>query len=321
MTLSRNSRWFHEAITSGWSGYYFEDPANPGTAAPGAPAAAGTPGSPAVAAVPGTPGSPAAGDPGTARTGAAATGFTYQEDRSKWIPPHRLNEVSTARTTAEQRATTLTAELAAAKAQVAALAGVNPQDPQAMKSQEVKAAFEQLFPHLKPLLSMSAEQIEALTRTPDAAHRATQNELRQWQRHGNQQMATVYADVAEAMGVEKLDADAQSDLKDSFTKWLKSKAGQELQASNGEESATITRYEEGDATLLKEFATAYTKRWVEPARRTATSLQIPRTRPTPNSQGRTQVTTVQRPEKFASLDDRLDYAAKLAKERGVQFGQ
>ena len=316
MALSGINRWLHDTINSGHSGYLFEDPANPGT-----PASGGTPPAVVAPAAPGAAGTPnPSGDPGTARTGAAATGFTYQEDRSKWIPPHRLTEVSQKQQTAETRATALNTELEQAKARIAALAGVNPQDPQAMKSQEVRAAFEAMFPHLKPLLSMTSEQITALTKTPEATQRASQAEQRQWQRHGNQQMAAVYTDVAESMGIDKLDDDQKADLKDSFTSWLKSKANAELQTSGGQESATITRYEEGDAALLKEFVASYTKRWVEPARRTATANTFPRTRAVPSSTGRTQVTTLERPAVFKTLDERLDYAAKLAKERGVQFG-
>jgi len=298
-----------------------DDTTGTGTGTSGTSTASGTTTPAASTAAPGAAGTPnPSGDPGTARTGAAASGFTYQEDRSKWIPPHRLTEVSQKQQTAETRATALSTELEQAKQRIAALAGVNPQDPQAMKSQQVKDAFEAMFPHLKPLLSMTAEQIEALTKTPEATQRQSQAELRQWQRHGNQQMTAVYTDVAESMGIDKLDDDQKADLKDSFTSWLKNKANAELQASGGRDSATITRYEEGDAALLKEFVTSYTKRWVEPARRTATANTFPRTRAVPSSTGRTQVTTVERPAVFKTLDERMDYAAKLARERGVQFG-
>jgi hypothetical protein len=302
----RIRNFLRDLVLSGASGYFLDTPE--------APAAGGVtpPASGSVTPPAGSP-PPAATPPvAAAAPPATPTGFSYAEDRSRWIPPHRLTEESTKRQTLES-------ELSTTRAQLQALTGVTPKDPATLKAEEVKTAFTQLFPHLTPLLSMSKEQIEALSKTPDVASRAISQEQRQWQRHGKQQLATIYTDVADAMNIEKLDADQQQDLKDTFTSWLKGKTTSELRASNGEESATLNRYEEGDPELLKEFVTSYVKRWVEPARRTATSQAVIRTRPTPNSQGRTQVTSVKRPDKFNSLDERLDYAANLAKERGVQF--
>ncbi len=123
------------------------------------------------------------------------------------------------------------------------------------------------------------------------------------------------------MNQDKLEPEQEADLRDSFTSWFKGRAEQELNASDGQTSKTLQRYEDGDGTLLDEFVSRYVKTWVEPARRVSTARVVNRTRPTPNSGGRAQVTTLQRPDKFKSMDERLDFAVGLAKERGVQFGR
>jgi hypothetical protein len=236
----RIRNFLRDLVLSGASGYFLDTPE--------APAAGGVtpPASGSVTPPAGSP-PPAATPPvAAAAPPATPTGFSYAEDRSRWIPPHRLTEESTKRQTLES-------ELSTTRAQLQALTGVTPKDPATLKAEEVKTAFTQLFPHLTPLLSMSKEQIEALSKTPDVASRAISQEQRQWQRHGKQQLATIYTDVADAMNIEKLDADQQQDLKDTFTSWLKGKTTSELRASNGEESATLNRYEEGDPELLKEF--------------------------------------------------------------------
>lgn len=268
------------------------------------------------AAAPGTPAStstPAV----VAATPASPTGFTYTEDRSKWIPPHRFNEVSQQ----ARRAADLESQIAERDRKIQALAGVTPKDSEAAKAESIKEALFQIMPQLRVFADRSVEEIQQILETPQYAARQEQTELRGWQRHGNQQMDIISERVAEAIGADKLDADQQADLRDGFASWLKQKAQAELQASDGAESKTLARYEDGDEKLLDEFVSRYTKNWVEPARRRATASTTARIRPTVSSTGRAQVTSLKRPEKFANLDERIEYAANLAKERGAQFGR
>lgn len=261
-------------------------------------------GTPAV--TPGTTTATPAVTPDTTRTSAATTGFTYQEDRSKWIPPHRLSEETTKRTALETQIAEANRKLAAYRVE----AGITAPDAQAEKDAELKRIFDAKFPHLS----------EAKMRERDAANaRAQAAEDAQWKRHGTQQMNSVYTQVAEAIGAESLSDDQKSDLRDSFASWLKATCAKELQASDGRESATLTAYEDGDAKVLGEFVKRYTANWVEPARRKVTAQNLGRSRPVPDSTGRSQITSIKKPTEFKSLDERLDYAAELFQERGGQF--
>jgi hypothetical protein len=284
---------------------------------PGASAGAGAAGAGAAGSTTndGTGGQAGAAGGAATRTGASNTGFTYTEDRSKWIPPHRLNEET-------QKHTQLKAQFDDLDRRFKLAIGGTPADEKTQKSEAVKEAFFQMFPAAKRLFSLPDDQLERLLQTPDAVAQTTAAEQRQWERHGNQALTYIGDRIADALHLEKLDTDAVEDIRPVFSRWLKSEIQKELQTSNGEKSDTLRRYEDSDQSLFDAFATHYTKRWVDPARRSSAAQTTNRTRPVPDSRGRNAVaSSVARPDKFNSLDERIEYAAKLAKERGVQFGQ
>ena len=287
------------------------DGAGAPNAGAGAPAGAGTPA--AASGTAGTPGTPASGTPGQADTRTSATsgnGF----DPKDFIPRHRFNEIST-------RARTLEAQLEETNRKVAALMGVTPPDANTAKAEQVKDAFFALpgMARLRKFLDLPDEKFNALLEAPDAVAGTREAELRSWQRHGDQQIEHIASGVADALGVETLDAQSKTEMRVLFSDWLKRKASAEIEERG--QSQSLARYENGDAKLLDEFVGDYTKRWVDPARRTSAARTVNRTRPVPSSAGRSQVSSIQRPEKFNSLDDRIAYAAELAKERGVSFGR
>jgi hypothetical protein len=268
------------------------------------------------------PASPVTSEPSSTPSVAAAppatpTGFTYKEDRTDWIPRHRFNEVSQQ----AQRARDLESQIAERDRKIQALAGVSPSDSNSQQAEAVKEAFFNLpgMGAFRKLANMTDAQIDALLQVPDQIGRTNDAELRQWKQHGNKQVQYIGEKVSEALGLDAPDAEQLDDLRNLFSKWVKTRATAEMQATG--ESATVLRYEEGDQKLLDEFVSQHTKRWVEPARRTAAASNFNRMRPIPSSVGRTQVTSVARPAAFKSLDERIEYAANLAKERGVQFGR
>ena len=288
-----------------------------------------TTGTPAGAAPAQASGSPQAGTQGTTvtdpnaatRTGASTTGTTQTPDRSNWIPPHRLREETERRQAIEM-------QLAEAQRQVAALTNTQPQTPQQQQSEQVRNALFQMFPFLKKFADLDDEQLERVLSSPEHVESIRAAEQQQWQRHGDQQVGYIAEKVADGIGVEALDDDQRADLRDAFSHWLKTRARKEYTESAaqfGQDRAfseTVQRYERGDQKLLDEFVTRYTKNWVEPARRAGTARTVNRMRPVPNSGGRDTVTSsVQRPAAFKSLDERIEYAANLAKERGAVFGR
>lgn len=262
----------------------------------------------------------------TQQTGQAGstTEFRYKEDRSDWMPRHRYNEAAQKSRQLEEQNQDLNRRLTIAL-------GGEPTDPNAQKQEQLRTALFQMFPQLKRLSDLSDEQLEEVLATPQHVSASRQAEAQQWQRHGQAQIDSIATKVAEAIGSESLDDDQKGDLRISLKAWLETRVRTELaQAADryGDDavqrderrfSPTLQRYEGGDAKLLDEFVTRYTKNWVEPARRSATARTSNRTRPVPDSSGRSAVTSVQRPTSFKSWDERLDYAAKVAKERGVSF--
>lgn len=277
----------------------------------------GDSGAPAPSPAPAAAADPTAAPQVPSGQTAKPTGYTYPEDRSQWIPKHRFDQVNSQATRAAQ----LEQELAAERKRVQALAGVTPTDPDEANTERVRNAFFQMFPQFKHLASMSEEQIQQLVQAPQQFQKQNDAELKQWQRHGNQQVGLIAERVAAAMGADSLTPRQTEKLRTTFSAWIRAQASSELQATGGRESVTLQKYEDGDESVVDAFVKEYVEDFVAPARRQVAAQNINRTRPVPNSAGRTQVTQVKRPESFASLDDRLDYAAKLAKERGMSFGQ
>lgn len=264
----------------------------------------------------GTPGATGSDPTGTSRTGAAASGFTYQEDRSRWIPPHRFNEVSEQ----ARRTKDLETQLQERDRKIAALAGVSPTDPDQSKADKVKEAFFQMFPAAKELLSLDADKVKSILNVPALEKKAEAAEARVWQKHADSQVAQISERLAEQLGADKLSPRQEAGVRIAFQDWLKSRCQSELRASHGEASATLTAYESGNSSdLLDAFVKEYAEDWITPARRQATATNVNRARAVPNSSGRTPVTSVTKPATFKTLDERLDYAANLAQERGMRF--
>ena len=264
---------------------------------------------PSASASPSAPSIPVAAAPS-----ATPTGFTYKEDRSNWIPKHRFDEVSTR----ASRAAELEGQLAEERRRVAALAGTAPQDPGTEKSEKIKEAFFGLpgiGSRMKALMDLPDDQFAALMATPGQLSTLNNETTSRWAAHSDRQIATISEHIAESLGVESLDQEQQDEVRVSFARWIKNKAQAEFDATGQMPSAK--RYEAGDPKLLQEFSTAFAKRWTVPARRGAVATNVNRARPVPSSGGRQMTTSVQRPAAFTSLDERIDYAANLAKERGV----
>lgn len=253
---------------------------------------------------------------GTQQAGSQA--YTYKEDRSNWIPKHRFDEVNTQ----AARARELEQQLEQERQRVRALSGVEPTDPNAQRAEQVREAFFNLpgMGIFRKLAELNEEQIDSLLQVPDQVQQTQAQQMAGWQRHADEQIGYVADSIADAMGVEALDDDQKTDVRTQFTAWLKRTVNGELRSQG--QSATLQRYEAGDKKLLDEFATAYSKRWVQPGQRANASRIVNRQRAVPNSGGgRTVVSSVNRPAKFNSLDERLDFAVNRAKEMGIQFGR
>jgi hypothetical protein len=112
--------------------------------------------------------------------GNAEKTYNYKEDRSDWIPRHRLNETSGKLTAAEKERETLKAELESERKRVQALAGVTPKDPKEQQTTEIKEALYSMFPQLKTLENLTSDQLEQVF---EAANAARSTAAAAWQRH------------------------------------------------------------------------------------------------------------------------------------------
>lgn len=272
----------------------------------GGDAGGGTPaGTPAVGTADG--GSPAIVPAGAAPTGAAPSGFSYPQDRSDWVPRHRFQEVNSQ----AQRAKDLESQLNQERQRVRALSGVETPSPDAAQRQKIREALLEVAPELKDL----PDRLEAVKEVREQMAAADKEK---WRQHGDRVVDQIGSTVANAMNVDALSTRQLSGLRSAFGAWIRATVDQEVATAGV--SATLQKYERGDPSLVKTFADVYVEDWVKPGQRQVTAQAVNRARPTPNSAGRgAPVSGVKRPETFKNMDERMEYASALAKERGVVF--
>lgn len=240
----------------------YEDPADAGGAAgaEGGPGAAG-----------GTGVKPADASGGDKPVAGAAPGqFTYKEDRTDWVPRHRLNDQSA---NYDKKIKELTDQIQEHQQRVAKAFGFEKPDANAAKTEEIKTALLQVFPNLKALENLTDEKVQELL---EAANGARTTSQAHWERHATTMLTTLETDVADRLGIEKLTPTQQKNLRRAYREEARdclnarnaaAQAGERYDASND----FLARHERGDQTLLKEFAKAYLDDWFEPARRQVTA--------------------------------------------------
>lgn len=249
--------------------------------------------------------------------------YTYTEDRSDWIPRHRLNETSGKLTAAEQRAQAAETALEAERKRVAALAGVTPQDPKQQQTDEVRAAMLEMFPQLKSLEGLTQEQLGQVF---EAAQAARQAASAGWERHALGMFNNLDAEAAKSLGTEKLTPTQQKGLRRAYREEAaqcvedRKVAMQRGERQTLETIATdndfVARHERGDATLVTEFVKAFLADWLEPARRSVQAAQERRTfRPVPRGE-RTRQLPAEGAQKV-NLNNKEEFKKALLSARGT----
>ena len=205
---------------------------------------------PSVTSQPTTPAAPTApvGTPSPATTVTPAS----PEDRSNWVPPYRLREVSSKheQALANERAT-FAAEKAALQRQLQALTGVLP--PQNPEIDQVKNQFKQVFPELSEIGSQS-EAIKELIALKDELRAAMQH---QWATHNRSAMSSLYK-LADATYGNPLNDDAKHALGSSFVGYLQSNPD------------AYDQYQQDPVTVVENFWKAFTDRFISPIQRAQT---------------------------------------------------
>lgn len=232
------------------------------------------------------------------------TVFTSKEDRSTWIPPHRLTEESGKRTKLETEMTSLRAQYEQAQKRIQALAGVAPKSEDEAEIEQVRDAFRRVRPDLAKL---DDAKIDRLLQLADRAEALEQSATHYWETHGRGMLAKVEAAIAKEIGGD-LNDEQKEELAMLYT----------LRAEKDPEF--LKRHNAGDEKLVEEVAARFTKNWVEPVRRRTTSLELSRQRRVPSGGNTQQVATAKPKINFADEKAVEDAAVARFGELGGSFG-
>lgn len=250
--------------------------------------------------------------------------FSYKEDRTDWVPRHRLNEQSGKLTEVEKRALAAETALEQERKRVRALSGVEPRNPQEEEANEVRQAVLKLFPNLELLEGLSKEQLDEVR---DAAKTARQASAATWERHTTSLLNDLYGEAADKLGVEKLSESQEKRLKnayrDSAAECLEERRAavkrgerEDVQTQRGD-ADFIARHESGDKTFLKDFVKAYLDDFYEPAKRSVNVANARRNmRPVPRGERSRSILTQGAEQLDLTNDEQFKKAMAQARAKG-----
>jgi len=279
----------------------------------------GAPTTPTGAVNPGS-GAPAGG---TNTTPADKT-FSFKEDRTDWIPPHRLSETSRKAQEAEQRAQQLQQQLETEQKRVRAAMGIDPKDPKAEEATQVREALKgvltELGLDLDALKGLTKAQVQQLLAGSEQATSAS-NML--YERHRDEMFDKVEDGIQSKLGVEKLSDRQVNAIRTAYAQQCAAsyQTRERLVAQGREneidENDFIGRHLKGDPALVKEFVEEFLNDWYEPARRNVSQSVVRRqSRPVPSGgRGETVVTKV--PEIDFSDNKKFSDALLAARRSGA----
>lgn len=219
---------------------------------PGTGLGEATPSTPNVASATPAQATPSASAPPVAIPQASAAPATGGEDRSSWVPPHRLREtreaaIRQANESFSQREAQIRAEADRYRQQVMALTGVTPPPNPEIKA--VRDQFGSLYPGLSKLEERAAQLEQLLERQGDMEAQTGHY----WQRYGQQSVDRIFDKVTEAIGSPLTD-EAKGYLHNAFVGFVQSTPERTDRYAN-------------DPTLVDEFVRAYTSNFIDPIRR------------------------------------------------------
>lgn len=205
-----------------------------------------------VTATPVTSASPVA----TPQATPANATVSPAEDRSTWVPPHRIREtreaaVRQANQEFAQREAQMRAEAERYRSQVLALTGVTP--PPNPEVQAVKDQFSQLYPGLSKIEARAAQIEQLLERSGDLE---AQNG-HYWEQYGRQTMSKLFDHAASSMGAPLNDT-AKAQLHTAFVGYVQS-------------SPTNTARYASDPSIVEDFWKEFTSSFIDPVRRNASA--------------------------------------------------
>lgn len=282
--------------------YLFETAAADAGTAGAAGAAAATGGGDGKTAATGDGGSGSTASTGTnTAAGKTEPAFTYKEDRSRWVPGHRIVEETTARTAAERKAAEAIARADAAEKRVRALAGVDPNAASEAEAEKVKSNFFALFPQFAKLTPEVLDKVLAAVERGDSADAAIRHT---WDRLAQTTLRNLENRFLEVIGADKLNDRQRAKLHGSWGAMMKA-----------DPENFRLRYEAEDPQLIEDFIKEFTEDFVDPVRRLHAAGVVPRP-PVPRGGPGHQVTTVPPKINYLNPEEVENYAVARMKEAG-----
>jgi hypothetical protein len=222
-----------------------------------------------------------------------------------------LQKERKARQQYEKDLATERAALEAERKRVQALAGLAPKSEQQEEEEAIKARLEALgYPRL------TKEDLEALREMRATQQNLTATTQHHWMQHGRQMVGGVVAEIEKELGGK---------LTDRQAKRIAAEYTREAEASELDENGDpvrgsfLWRHEQGDKTLITEFAKQLSEDWFEPVRRKVTQQEAQRYRPVPSGKDRGLVT---HGEKKIDVNDAKaveDFLVKSYREKNGEF--
>ena len=182
-----------------------------------------------------------------------------------------LKKERQARQALEARIVKAEANYEAERRRVQALAGVNPKSPEELDADETRGQLTRLVPWIGKL---SDEKVDKLLSLLDNSDSAADFVDKGWLRHGKSMLSSLEKAVATELGGEGKLTDRQSDALTAAY----------IQAARNPDF--LDRHEQGDPTLVEEFAKAWVEDWIAPARRKVTADEVDRARRVPSGKDR-----------------------------------
>ncbi len=205
-----------------------------------------------VTATPVTSASPVA-TPQTSQTPASGVST---EDRSSWVPPHRIREtreaaIRQAQETYGRQVAEVRAEAERYRQQVMALTGV-----QAPPNPEISAVRDQ-FGRLYPGLAKMEEKADVIEKLVEQANNLEAQSTHYWGQHAQRTMDRVFEKASTALG-SPLNDGAKKYLYNSFVGFTQS-------------SPELTERYANDPSIVDEFINLITSNLIDPVRRSASA--------------------------------------------------
>lgn len=237
---------------------------------------------------------------------------SQQDDRSKWIPPHRFNEVNTKYQTEAQRAAALEAQLQQATQRIQALAGIQQRAPEELEMEEVRNALFKVHPALAKL---SDEMVEKLVRIAENGDQLEETNKTIWRNHGMKMIRNAQDTIADRLNVESLTERQKQRIGREYVMYI------EDLAKSGD-TEIMRRHEAGDEKLIEEFAKAFLEDWQESIRKSVVTEATGPRRPIPSGRGRSVVVGTQKKKiNYNNTEEFGNALVESFKDHGGTFGE